>query len=165
MLRRYFFEQQDSLDRRRRYPTGAGRPAGTGRHPRFRQKLVQPGAQEALEHYVRWQVAMRNATDADAIDLDPSKVPDFAPISINLDLTTACNYACDHCVDLDILNTGIRFDHDKLLESIKVMAERDMKSVIVIGGGEPTLYPKFEEVIRFKEPESTNCHCFQRHWQ
>ena len=115
----------------------------------FAKKLVQPGAQEALEHYVRWQVAMRNATDADAIDLDPSKVPDFAPISINLDLTTACNYACDHCVDLDILNTGIRFDHDKLLESIKVMAERGMKSVIVIGGGEPTLYPKFEEVIRF----------------
>jgi len=115
----------------------------------FATKLVQPGAKEALEHYVRWQVAMRNATDADAIDLDPSKVPDFAPISINLDLTTACNYACDHCVDLDILNTGIRFDHEKLLESIKVMAERGMKSVIVIGGGEPTLYPKFEETIRF----------------
>ena len=92
----------------------------------FATKLVQPGAKEALEHYVRWQVAMRNATDADAIDLDPSKVPDFAPISINLDLTTACNYACDHCVDLDILNTGIRFDHEKLLESIKVMAERGM---------------------------------------
>ena len=115
----------------------------------FATKLVQPGAKEALEHYVRWQVAMRNATDADAIDLDPSKVPDFAPISINLDLTAACNYACDHCVDLDILNTGIRFDHEKLLESIKVMAERGMKSVIVIGGGEPTLYPKFEETIRF----------------
>ena len=51
------------------------------------------------------------------LELDRSKVPDFAPISINLDLTTACNYACDHCVDLDILNTGIRFDHDKLLAS------------------------------------------------
>ncbi|MEH6587414.1 MAG: radical SAM protein [Halioglobus sp.] len=115
----------------------------------FATKLVQPGAKEALEHYVHWQVAMRNATDADAIDLDPGKVPDFAPISINLDLTTACNFACDHCVDLDILNTGIRFDHDKLLESLQVMAERGMKSVIVIGGGEPTLYPKFEEIIRF----------------
>ncbi len=115
----------------------------------FATKLVQPGAKEALEHYVRWQVAMRNATDTDAATMDPGKVPDFAPISINLDLTTACNYACDHCVDLDILNTGIRFDHDKLLESLKVMAERGMKSVIVIGGGEPTLYPKFEETIRF----------------
>ena len=80
----------------------------------FATKLVQPGSKEALEHYVRWQVALRNAEDADATELDPDKVPDFAPISINLDLTTACNYACDHCVDLDILNTGIRFDHDKL---------------------------------------------------
>ena len=115
----------------------------------FGAKLVQPGSREALEHYVRWQVAMRNAEDADAADLDPDKVPDFAPISINLDLTAACNYQCDHCVDLDILNTGIRFDHDKLMSSLKIMAERGMKSVIVIGGGEPTLYPKFEEVIRF----------------
>ena len=115
----------------------------------FATKLLQPGAKEALEHYVRWQVAMRQAVDTEATDLDPALVPDYAPISINLDLTTACNYACDHCVDLDILNTGIRFDHDKLLESLDLMAARGMRSVIVIGGGEPTLYPKFEETIRF----------------
>ena len=35
----------------------------------FGAKLVQPGSREALEHYVRWQVAMRNAEDADAVDL------------------------------------------------------------------------------------------------
>jgi organic radical activating enzyme len=29
------------------------------------------------------------------------------------------------------------------------MAKRGLRSVIVIGGGEPTLYPKFEETIRF----------------
>ena len=115
----------------------------------FASKLTLPGSRQALEHYVRWQVAQRSAEDTDAAELDPSRVPDFAPISINLDLTTACNYACDHCVDLDILNTGIRFDHDKLLSSLQLMAERGMKSVIVIGGGEPTLYPKFEETIRF----------------
>jgi organic radical activating enzyme len=115
----------------------------------FASKLTLPASREALEHYVRWQVAQRSATDTDATELDPDKVPDFAPISINLDLTTACNYACDHCVDLDILNTGIRYDHDKLLSSLELMAQRGMKSVIVIGGGEPTLYPKFEEIIRF----------------
>lgn len=115
----------------------------------FATKLIQPGAKEALEHYVRWQVALRQAVDTDATDLDPDKVPDFAPISINLDLTTACNYACDHCVDLDILNTGIRYDHEKLLASLDLMAKRGLRSVIVIGGGEPTLYPKFAETIRF----------------
>jgi hypothetical protein len=73
----------------------------------FATKLTQPGAKEALEHYVRWQVSLRSG-EAQASDFDPTKVPDFAPLSINLDLTTACNYQCDHCVDLDILNTGIR---------------------------------------------------------
>jgi organic radical activating enzyme len=115
----------------------------------FAHKLTLPGAKESLQHYVRWQIAQRNAEDTDAVELEPDRVPDFAPISINLDLTTACNYACDHCVDLDILNTGIRFDHAKLMASLELMAERGLKSVIVIGGGEPTLYPKFEEVIRF----------------
>ncbi len=115
----------------------------------FASKLAQPGARTALERYVAWQVAQRNAQTVDGGDLDPARVPDFAPVSINLDLTTACNYQCDHCVDLDILNTGIRFDHDKLLSSLALMAERGLRSVIVIGGGEPTLYPKFAETIRF----------------
>ncbi|MDG2278464.1 MAG: radical SAM protein [Pseudomonadales bacterium] len=115
----------------------------------FANKLTQTGAREALQRYVDWQVAQRNAEDVDAVELDPSQVPDFAPVSINLDLTTACNYQCDHCVDLDILNTGVRYDHDKLLSSLALMAERGLKSVIVIGGGEPTLYPKFGETIRF----------------
>lgn len=115
----------------------------------FASKLLQPGAREALEHYVRWQIAERCASDVDATVLEPTQIPDFAPVSINLDLTTACNFACDHCVDLDILNTGIRYDHAKLLSSLELMATRGMRSVIVIGGGEPTLYPKFEEIIRF----------------
>lgn len=115
----------------------------------FATKLTQPGARDALRHYVQWQIAEREATDVDAASLEPKRVPDFAPVSINLDLTTACNYQCDHCVDLDILNTGIRFDHDKLISSLQLMADRGLRSVIVIGGGEPTLYPKFEETIRF----------------
>ena len=115
----------------------------------FANKLTQPGASDALRHYVRWQTAQRAAEDVDAASFDASRVPDFAPVSINLDLTTACNYQCDHCVDLDILNTGIRYEHEKLISSLGLMAERGLKSVIVIGGGEPTLYPKFAETIRY----------------
>lgn len=115
----------------------------------FATKLTQPGAKEALQDYVRWQVALRTGKDADGAAFDPDRVPDYAPLSINLDLTTACNFQCDHCVDLDILNTGIRFEHEKLMSSLQLMADRGLKSVIVIGGGEPTLYPKFAETIRF----------------
>jgi len=115
----------------------------------FAAKLCQPEVIGRLKEYVRWQIDWRNGY-AQGMTLDEalSSMPKQVPISINLDLTTACNYRCDHCVDMDILNTGIRYDHDKLMDSLTEMAARGLRSVIVIGGGEPTVYPKFEEVIR-----------------
>jgi wyosine [tRNA(Phe)-imidazoG37] synthetase (radical SAM superfamily) len=71
-----------------------------------------------------------------------------APLSINLDLTTACNYACDHCIDMDILNQGIRFENDRLLQSITNLTEHGLRSIILIGGGEPTVYPLFGQTVR-----------------
>ncbi|MFQ5935014.1 MAG: radical SAM protein [Acidiferrobacterales bacterium] len=115
----------------------------------FAAKLCQPEVLERLKEYVRWQVAWREGySQGVTFEEALGSAPDRAPLSINLDLTTACNYRCDHCVDMDILNTGIRYDHDKLMSSITEMAKRGLRSVIVIGGGEPTVYPKFEEVIR-----------------
>lgn len=113
----------------------------------FASKLRQPEALAALKAYVRWQVARRTGV-AKSAEHDPAMIPDLAPLSINLDLTTACNYACDHCIDMKILNTGIKFDHPKLLSSLATMASKGLKSVIVIGGGEPTLYPYFADTIR-----------------
>ena len=75
-------------------------------------------------------------------------MPDWAPLSINLDLTTACNYACDHCIDLEILNSGIAYEEQALRASLKEMAARGLKSVILIGGGEPTAYPGLASFVR-----------------
>jgi sulfatase maturation enzyme AslB (radical SAM superfamily) len=107
----------------------------------FAAKLRQPDTLPRVREYVKWLASGENR--------NPEAMPDFAPVSINLDLTTACNYACDHCVDKEILNLNIRYDHQRLLDSLQLMAEKGLKSVIVIGGGEPTTYPKFEETIRF----------------
>jgi organic radical activating enzyme len=71
----------------------------------------------------------------------------FAPISINLDLTTSCNYACDHCVDMKILNNGIRFELEQLKKSLLNLIKHGLKSVIIIGGGEPTVSPFFPEIV------------------
>ena len=76
-------------------------------------------------------------------------MPDLAPLSINLDLTTACNYACDHCIDWDILNSKVRHADDDLRRSLERMTERGLRSVILIGGGEPTLYPGFADMVAF----------------
>lgn len=115
----------------------------------FSAKLRQPDLIERLKEYVRWQRDWRDGY-AKGISLDEAlkSAPVKAPISINLDLTTACNYRCDHCVDMDILNTGIRYDHEALKDSLTELAKNGLKSVIVIGGGEPTAYPGFEEIIR-----------------
>ena len=68
-------------------------------------------------------------------------------MSINLDLTTACNYRCDHCIDWEILNSKVRHADETLRRQMVEMAARGMRSVILIGGGEPTLYPGFASFV------------------
>jgi hypothetical protein len=76
-------------------------------------------------------------------------MPEGAPLSVNLDLTTACNYACDHCIDWDVLNSGVQHEEKRLRESIAGMASKGLRSVILIGGGEPTVYPGFVSFTKF----------------
>lgn len=112
----------------------------------FSAKLRQPSLREHLHAYLRWRKDLRRARAEQRPDPTP---PALAPISINLDLTTACNYRCDHCIDWDILNTKHRHDEETLRSSILTMAERGLRSVILIGGGEPTIYPGFSDFVRF----------------
>jgi hypothetical protein len=132
-----------------RSPTGGEKHVELSAIHDFASKLLQPGILDRLKEYVRWQAALRRTGATVAETAEIAAVPDFAPVSINLDITTACNYACDHCVDMDILNTGIKYDHQKLLDSLRLMSGKGLRSVIVIGGGEPTVYPKFSETLRF----------------
>ncbi len=112
----------------------------------FTAKLRQPTLVPHVEAYVRWRRAVLAARERG--EPEPS-APELAPISSNLDLTTACNYACTHCIDWDILNTRHKYKEAELRDSMRLMTERGMRSVILIGGGEPTLYPRFAEFVRF----------------
>jgi molybdenum cofactor biosynthesis enzyme MoaA len=112
----------------------------------FAGKLQQPSLWPGVVDYVKWQRALRAAA---ARGEAAPEMPDLAPLSINLDLTTACNYACDHCIDWDILNSKEKHEDDQLRASIERMAERGLRSVILIGGGEPTLYPGFVDFVAF----------------
>src|SRR6516165_5149552 len=114
----------------------------------FASKLCQAETLDGVKQYVKWQSFLRGIFRPRPGDAVPA-TPEYAPVSINLDLTTACNYACDHCVDFEILNTRTGFTHERLLDSLSVMARKGMRSVIVIGGGEPTVYPHFTETIRY----------------
>lgn len=112
----------------------------------FTGKLLQPSTRPVVLEYLTWRRAVRAAAAAGE---EPPALPSIGPISINLDLTTACNYACDHCIDWEALNVAVRHEEEELRASIVELKKRGLQSVILLGGGEPTLYPGFGDFVRF----------------
>jgi sulfatase maturation enzyme AslB (radical SAM superfamily) len=112
----------------------------------FTAKLRQPSMATQVEAYVEWRRALARARGRGEPDPAP---PTLAPLSINLDLTTACNFRCTHCVDWDMLNTKHKYKEQDLRDSLRLMQERGLRSVILIGGGEPSLYPSFADFVGY----------------
>jgi wyosine [tRNA(Phe)-imidazoG37] synthetase (radical SAM superfamily) len=108
----------------------------------FSAKLRQTSVIESLRSYITWQREVREAGDTTGF-------PKFGPISVNLDLTTACNFSCPHCVDSRLLNTGDYLDLETIKRSIETLQKNGLRSIILIGGGEPTIHKNFEEIVRF----------------
>ncbi|MDT8273945.1 MAG: radical SAM protein, partial [Desulfomonilia bacterium] len=108
----------------------------------FSAKLRQASVIESLKEYISWQRKVRSSSGQPVF-------PRRGPISINLDLTTACNFSCPHCVDSRMLNTGDYLDLDTIKRSIETLQNNGLLSVILIGGGEPTIHKNFEELVRF----------------
>jgi MoaA/NifB/PqqE/SkfB family radical SAM enzyme len=107
----------------------------------FSSKLRQESVIHRLREYVLWQRGLEKNAAAQTI-------PKVGPLSINLDLTLACNFACPHCVDSMILNRGKSIPLKEIKKTLDVLHSNGLRSVILVGGGEPTLHPDFEEVVR-----------------
>jgi hypothetical protein len=101
----------------------------------FSTKLTQRSVIERLKPYISWQ---RGAEGG---------IPPYGPVSVNLDLTSACNFACPHCVDSGIINTGQHLDLKTVCDTVDTLRSQGLLSVILIGGGEPTLHRDFEAVV------------------
>jgi MoaA/NifB/PqqE/SkfB family radical SAM enzyme len=101
----------------------------------FSTKLSQRSVIERLRAYLTWQ------QDA------AGGIPPYGPVSVNLDLTSACNFACPHCVDSGIINTGDQLDLTTVCDTVDTLRAQGLLSVILIGGGEPTLHRDFEAVV------------------
>jgi hypothetical protein len=108
----------------------------------FSAKLRQASVIDRLKAYIEWR-RNRGKTDGE------NPMPQFGPLSINLDLTTACNFACPHCVDSGIINTGEYLDIDTVKSSLDTLHSQGLLSVILLGGGEPTLHKDFEEIVSY----------------
>lgn len=116
----------------------------TGNYDDFALKLKQKSTIETLKRYILWQRALRKCKQGEGPGLDLS----IGPVSINLDVTMACNYACTHCVDSSVLNVEGKFTQNEVRQTIDVLSANGLKSVIIIGGGEPLLHSEIESMIR-----------------
>jgi sulfatase maturation enzyme AslB (radical SAM superfamily) len=108
----------------------------------FSMKLRQSSVIKGLRDYLDWQRKINTPGDS-------LPVFNMAPVSINLDLTTACNFSCPHCVDSEVINTGGFLEMDMVKESLDTLKSHGLLSVILLGGGEPTLYKTFAEMVRY----------------
>ncbi|MDI6891362.1 MAG: radical SAM protein, partial [Thermodesulfovibrionales bacterium] len=115
----------------------------------FASKLRQHSIIETLRRYILWQRGIRDSNKTTALRNSGSSDFSEGPVSINLDITVACNYSCTHCVDAKILNTGDKFSQVEIFKTIEVLRSNGLKSIILIGGGEPLLHPQFEAVVHY----------------
>ncbi|OGP95038.1 MAG: hypothetical protein A2157_04745 [Deltaproteobacteria bacterium RBG_16_47_11] len=108
----------------------------------FGSKLRQDATLQRLKDYIQWQRER-------GIDASGRGLPMISPISINLDLTSACNFSCPFCVDSKLVNAGKSLTLGEVKKTIDTLHSRGLLSVILIGGGEPTLHKGFGEVVRY----------------
>jgi MoaA/NifB/PqqE/SkfB family radical SAM enzyme len=108
----------------------------------FSSKLRQDATLQRLKDYVQWQRDCK-------IDAPGRGLPIFSPISINLDLTSACNFSCPFCVDSRLINAGKTLALEDVKETIHTLHSHGLLSVILIGGGEPTLHKDFGEIVSY----------------
>ena len=121
----------------------------------FSAKLKQESEIENFKNYIRLQREINKNPSAFFKDIsDTTKnyvgpIVDYSLASINLDLTTACTHACTFCVDDSVTNLGKSFKREEIIQTLKILSEHGLKSVILIGGGEPTLHPFFVETVKY----------------
>lgn len=108
----------------------------------FSSKLRQESVIKRLREYISWQRTRKTKPGG-------QRLPHFGPISINLDLTLACNFSCPHCVDSMIINAGKNLRLEDIRKTISLLHSKGLLSVILVGGGEPTLHQDFGRIVTY----------------
>ena len=69
------------------------------------------------------------------------------PVSCHISPEGKCNLKCAYC---SVTNRNIiaRIDFPVLEKWLEVLVRRGLKAVVLTGGGEPTLYPEFNRLVR-----------------
>ncbi|RJQ28965.1 radical SAM protein [Candidatus Parcubacteria bacterium] len=75
---------------------------------------------------------------------------DFSyPVSIELSLTNRCNLRCHWCSDSDLRKRSMTdIDFDVLKSLFMDLSENGVRGIVIEGGGEPTVHPRFNDIIK-----------------
>jgi len=70
-------------------------------------------------------------------------------LAVRLETNKSCNLRCRYCYAQSGEDSANIADFNKLRSIVSEAKELGIRSVVVIGGGEPTLYPNFRELISY----------------
>jgi len=68
------------------------------------------------------------------------------PISLQIAPTNRCNLRCVFC-SVEDRDRNLEFDFEELKTAISIFKDLGIKTVEISGGGEPTMYPKLNELV------------------
>jgi len=114
-----------------------------------------------LMSYARQNIAGPRETGVEKIILFPQKVEAYRskneskidltyPISVELSLSNRCNLECIWCSDLELRKKSDKdIDFEVLKKLFNDLAENGTTGIVIEGGGEPTLYSRFNDVVSY----------------
>lgn len=69
-----------------------------------------------------------------------------APVTVEIDPSNKCNHKCDWCVSM-LAHTGENLGFDRFTALVDEIKDMGSKSVVLKGGGEPTVHPRFNDML------------------
>jgi len=75
------------------------------------------------------------------------------PITVEIDPINICNHRCGWCVS-SASHTGEILSLQRFRELVDEVIDRDAKSVVIKGGGEPTVHPEINEMFRYLQEKN-----------
>lgn len=80
------------------------------------------------------------------------KQGDCYPVHMIVGLTNCCNHACTWCYGYDAISTHYNNNNfapvDMIINTVDEASNLGLRAVTLVGTGEPTLHPRFIEIIR-----------------
>lgn len=68
------------------------------------------------------------------------------PVTVEIDPSNKCNHRCPWCVSAQS-HTGESLEFDRFCRLLDELKEREVKSVVLKGGGEPTVHPRINDML------------------